>query len=163
MVVFLGVSRYCERMRTVIGYMLTWTTYGTWLQGDRRGYVKDGEVLEGDPVLEAVNRESMGGGAVRFGAREKAVVREAIIRAASMLGQRVYAVAVCSNHVHLVVGSTTTKVGEAARLYKSAGTKAVRKLGREGRIWTKGYDKRFCYNEVDLAARVEYVDGHGEG
>ncbi len=33
-------------MASMIGYMLTWTTYGTWLRGDKRGYVKDGEEPE---------------------------------------------------------------------------------------------------------------------
>jgi len=33
-------------MARMIGYMLTRTTYGTWLQGDKRGYVKDGEEPE---------------------------------------------------------------------------------------------------------------------
>jgi len=27
----------------IIGCMLTWTTYGTWLQEDEKGYVKDGK------------------------------------------------------------------------------------------------------------------------
>jgi hypothetical protein len=29
-------------MSKIIGYMVTWTTYGSWLPGDERGYVKDG-------------------------------------------------------------------------------------------------------------------------
>ncbi len=33
-------------MVRMIGYMLTRTTYGMWLQGDKRGYVKDGEEPE---------------------------------------------------------------------------------------------------------------------
>ena len=31
-------------MAKTLGYMITWTTYGTWLQGDERGYVKDGNI-----------------------------------------------------------------------------------------------------------------------
>jgi len=26
--------------------MVTWRTYGTWLQGTKKGYVKDGEVIK---------------------------------------------------------------------------------------------------------------------
>ena len=33
-------------MARMIGYILTWTTYDTWLQGNKRGYVKDGEEPE---------------------------------------------------------------------------------------------------------------------
>ncbi len=29
----------------MIGYMLTWTTYGSWLQGDERGWRKDGVAM----------------------------------------------------------------------------------------------------------------------
>jgi len=46
-VLFVGVRvsfRFFEDfiLRRLFGYMLTWTTYGTWVQGDRRGFVKDG-------------------------------------------------------------------------------------------------------------------------
>jgi hypothetical protein len=30
-------------MSKTVGYMVTWTTYGTWLQGEKKGFVKDGE------------------------------------------------------------------------------------------------------------------------
>ena len=33
-------------MARMIGYILTWTTYGKWLQRDKRGYVKEGEEPE---------------------------------------------------------------------------------------------------------------------
>jgi len=39
-------------MSEIIGYMLTWTTYGTWLQGDARGYVKNGKILSENKGLE---------------------------------------------------------------------------------------------------------------
>src|SRR5256885_1590364 len=33
-------------MSDPIGYFLTWTTYGTWLPGDDRGWVKEGQGLQ---------------------------------------------------------------------------------------------------------------------
>jgi hypothetical protein len=33
--------------------MITFTTYGTWLQGDERGYVKNGRILPGDETLKS--------------------------------------------------------------------------------------------------------------
>ena len=38
----------------MIAYMVTWTTYGSWLQGDKRGYVKDGQILGGNYNLKTV-------------------------------------------------------------------------------------------------------------
>ena len=34
--------------------MVTWTTYGTWLQGDARGYVKEGKILQGNVKLKEI-------------------------------------------------------------------------------------------------------------
>ena len=44
-----------------LAYFLTWTTYGTWLPGDERGWVADegGDVRPPDPVKERVCRERM--------------------------------------------------------------------------------------------------------
>ena len=42
-------------MAKTLGYMVTWTTYGTWLQGDERGYVKNGKILSENPALKKVN------------------------------------------------------------------------------------------------------------
>src|SRR5438093_2578896 len=35
-------------------WLLTWTTYGTWLPGDRRGFVSEVRVEAGDKVLHNV-------------------------------------------------------------------------------------------------------------
>jgi len=29
-----------------------------------------------------------------------------------------------------------------------------------GRIWTSGYDKRFCFDENELNTRIDYVQRH---
>ena len=40
-------------MSKIVGYMVTWTTYGTWLQGHHKGYVSDGKVLpRNDKLLQ---------------------------------------------------------------------------------------------------------------
>ncbi len=39
--------------------MLTWTAYGSWLQGDKRRYVRKGQTLNPDPLLEAKNKKNM--------------------------------------------------------------------------------------------------------
>jgi len=47
---------YQKIMKRMIGYMVTWTTYGTWLQGDKRGYVKDGKTLAQNDKLKSANQ-----------------------------------------------------------------------------------------------------------
>ena len=44
-------------MPSTLAILVTMTTYGTWLRGDRRGWVDDGEILPPKPLLEAADRE----------------------------------------------------------------------------------------------------------
>jgi len=46
-------------MGNTIATMLTMTTYGTWLRGDKRGWVEDGIIFPPDPVLEIADRARM--------------------------------------------------------------------------------------------------------
>jgi len=70
---------------------------------------------------------------------------------------------VCSNHVHAVVGCDGQDIEEIAGRFKNAGRVALKDVGFEGKVWTRGYDKRFCFDEKDLRARVAYVNKHNEG
>ena len=58
-------------MVNTVGYMVTWTTYVTWLQGDRRGYVKGGLVLGSNEDLHLDNKSRLVKDVLRFGAKEK--------------------------------------------------------------------------------------------
>ena len=97
------ISYYYLFMVKLIGYMLTWTTYGTWLEGDKRGYVKDGVVLPGDEGFEKLGRSKQKGMVVKLPKRYRAIIKEAILNESKRLGQKVYCLVICSNHVHLVV------------------------------------------------------------
>jgi hypothetical protein len=149
-------------MKKIIGYMVTFTTYGTWLQGDGRGYVKDGRELDGNKALLDVNRKAMSGQRVKLGARDKETVGQAILNETRQMKQKVYAILVWSSHVHIVAENTNEQVGKVVGRYKAAATKELRKMGFEGKVWTKGFDKRFCFSERDLRTRVDYVNRHGK-
>jgi len=74
-------------MSKVLGYMLTWTTYGTWLQGDEKGYLRDGEVLAPNKNLYDWNIANMKKEAIRLSARQKEMVKGAIISECEKAGQ----------------------------------------------------------------------------
>ena len=144
--------------------MLTWTTYGRWLQGDGRGYSRDGRVLGRDPGVRRANRDALKGDAVCLSTEERQIVEEAINSEARSLGQKIYAAAVCPRHVHLVLECNSETMETTAARYKRAATAALTSSGFEGKIWTRGYDKRFCFDEKTLRNRIEYVLRHnGEG
>ena len=140
--------------------MATWTTYGTWLQGDKRGYVKNGITLEANAQLEKTNKKLLKHDKIIIPKNLRTIVENAILKEAKAIGQQVYAIAVCSNHVHIVVESTDKRCGYSVGRFKRAATKALREYGFAYKVWTKGYDKRYCYNQNDLETRIEYVQSH---
>ena len=144
----------------VVGYMLTWTTYGSWLQGDRRGWVMDVKIHEGDRRLERVNRRQMCESEFRLNEQQRELVGKAILTEAKKIGQRIYGLAVCCNHVHVAADDVIMVTGRVVSNYKNSAIKELRKIGVEGKVWTQGFNKRFCNNEIEILKKVEYVCGH---
>ena len=140
--------------------MVTWTTYGTWLQSDKRGYVKNGRIFEGDKALLKLCKGLQKNQTVKLTKREKEVVHRAILRESQRIGQNLEALAVCTNHLHLTARPCDKSIERIVSMYKSAATRALRFYGRDGRIWTKGFDKRFCFTEDDLTRKIKYIQNH---
>lgn len=144
----------------MIAYMLTWTTYGTWLQGDERGYCKDGKTLAANPRLYRSNYNSLKQKPVYLSDSQRDIVREGIYREAKRIRQHIYALTVQHNHVHLVLEKTEDTIESAAHRYKRTARHVLRKEGAVEKVWTKGYDKRYCFNQDDLDIKVQYVLNH---
>jgi REP element-mobilizing transposase RayT len=149
-------------MGKTLGYMVTWTTYGTWLRGDERGWRENGTIYEAEQHLKEFDESQMKGEAKKLNNREKAIVKEAICRKAQAMGQKIFAILVWSNHIHVVVGYDERKIEETVLIYKNTATAALKKNGITGKIWGGGYDKKFCFDEKSLRNRIAYVEGHPE-
>jgi len=140
--------------------MVTWTTYGTWLQGDTRGWVKKGNTYQVNRSIEEANKEKIRYPVVRLTKRERDLVQEAILGKARERRQRVCAISVWSNHVHVVLEYDVCPISQVVQAYKNAATVALKKSGFCGRVWTSGYDKRYCFDEEALKSRIKYVNSH---
>jgi len=114
-------------MAKTVGYMVTWTTYGTWLQGNAKGFVTGGEVRGENIALKKSNFGNLKGAAARLGRREKEIVRNAIIEAAKRFEQKILAIAVYSNHVHIVCEYVDIPINVIVGYYKNAGRVALQK------------------------------------
>jgi REP element-mobilizing transposase RayT len=145
-------------MAKTLGYMITFTTYGTWLQGDERRFVKDGITYAANQSLADLNKQNLSKSPVRFSKNHRTIVAKAVFEKADKLNQKILALAVCSNHVHIVVDYAPIPIGKIVRYYKNAAQVALRKVGLTGRVWTKGFDKRYCFDEQALKSRIDYVD-----
>ena len=147
-------------MAKMLGYMITWTTYGTWLQGDKRGYVKNGKIYPGNKSLMQANLQLKLQDAVRLSKIQQKVVRDAIIKEAELRGQSVYTLSVSATHIHIVAEYISRPISNIVAYYKKAARLALKTVGHEGKLWTKGYDKRFCFDRATLEQRIKYVKGH---
>jgi len=144
-------------MAKTLGILFTWTTYGTWLRGDARGWVDEGVVYPANPPLEAADRHRLRYPPFLFPPAQRHEAGVLVGSAVRELDAGVYALHVGSWHVHLVTGYLHVPVGEATRVVKD---RVRRGLGHRRAIWTAGYDKRFCFDRPAVIRRVEYVRQH---
>jgi REP element-mobilizing transposase RayT len=157
-------------------WLLTWTTYGTWLPGDRRGFVSDVRDGPGPEVRhnipgtpydaddEQVRRRAMGnlvGEPVWLTSEQAAIVAEQFRQTAAYRGWSLLAVAVMANHVHLVVGvpgdPDPAKLLHDFKSYASRALKAQGHVPSGGRWWTESGSKRKLLDERAVEAAIAYV------
>jgi hypothetical protein len=149
-------------MAETVGYLITWTTYGSWLQGDKRGYVKKGITYPSKGSLADSNSQRLSKEAVELTKKHRQIAANAISEKAGQLNQKIYALAVTSKHIHIVADYIHKPIGQVVSHYKNAAQVALRKAGLCGRIWTKGFDKRYCFDEQSLRNRICYVESHNK-
>ena len=147
-------------MNDTLAILFTFTTYGTWLRGDERGWIEDGRLMPPDPVLERDDRDRMKGELFLFCKADLhcvgAAIGESLIERKDAL---IYALTVQTWHIHFVIASARHPVADIAKCAKDA----VRwRLRPERRIWTKHYDKRFCFDNATVRDRIAYVERHNE-
>ena len=116
--------------------------------------------MEANAQLEKTNEELLKHDKILIPKTLRKTVENAILKEAEQIGQKVYAIAVCSNHVHIVIEATDERCGYSVGRFKRAATKALREYGFVEKVWTKGFDKRYCYNQNDLETRIKYVQSH---
>ncbi len=147
-------------MQQLIAYMITWTTYGTWLQGDERKYVKDGQTLEPNRSLKKSNLLSLKQQIIKLTPSQRTIVQDAILHEAKRINHKIHAITVCSNHIHIIAENNHTPINQAVSRYKNVATAALKRTGLNTKPWTKGFDKRFCFTEEQLKQKTEYVNKH---
>src|SRR5205823_3549622 len=128
------------RMSDPLAYHITWTTYGTWLPGDARGWVKDGEppaLCEGDPGLEAGMRARMTDDAVVLSDAQRELVEATIRGVVEYRKWGLHALNVRTNHVHLVVTADVHPDTVMEQLKAWCSRRLSEQLGRKRKWWTE--------------------------
>jgi REP element-mobilizing transposase RayT len=157
-------------------WLLTWTTYGTWLPGDDRGFVsnvRDGDGLEvkhntpGTPYdarqrgLAIAARDQMAGEPVWLTSEQATILAEQFRETASYRGWSLLALAIMANHVHLVVGVPGDPEPDTLlRDIKSYGSRRLnQRFGKppSAKWWTASGSRRKLPDRRAVHAAVRYV------
>jgi REP element-mobilizing transposase RayT len=158
-------------------WLLTNTTYGTWLPGDRRGSVTSVRVptsdtriefdLPGEPYVESIPElrqaaiRQMKGPPIYLDLARAEVLAEQFRETARFRNWTILAIAIMRNHWHIVVAapgdpSPAKILGD----FKAWGTRRLtREFGepRSQTWWTDGGSKRILKNTQAVANAVNYV------
>lgn len=156
---------------------LTWTTYGTWLPGDRRGYVSN--TLRDEGVEPKRNRPGTDYTADHEFTRRRAaaiqkypsvwlspyaavVVAESLAEAAADRGWRIVRGAIMANHVHVVLRDVPDDGPGVRRALMGVSRKALTERVNESRPkrwWTAGGSDRYLHDERSILDAIRYVEG----
>jgi REP element-mobilizing transposase RayT len=152
-----------------LAYFITWTTYGTWLPGDKRGWVRAGilGIQNSDPVLEEKARYQMVEDSIVLTIAQRDIVKQTIVSHCRIREWTLHACNARTNHVHLVVSAdhgiddvmNQLKAWCSRKLSDSAGlTKVVAKKAGRRRWFTEGGDKEEIHDEEHLRNAIRYVN-----
>ena len=147
-------------MNDPITSLITWTTYGTWLPGDIRGWRKreSGEQLPRH-LLERWCREQMTGETILLSANDRATVEDTCHEHCEFRGWRLFAVNARSNHVHAVVAANE-KPQKVRDQLKANCTRRLRTQEQPliaRRTWTRGGDCSILNGDDDIENAIVYV------
>ena len=157
-------------------WFLTWTTYGTWLPGDDRGFVSNIDRGDGkghrlnipgiEPAskvrgLESMAREKMAGPPVYLNLEQATALLDQFRETAAYRGWELIVVAIMRNHVHVVVGVSGDPEPETilGSLKSYGGRRLNREFGKResDTWWTKSGSRRRLKTESNVLAAIEYV------
>jgi REP element-mobilizing transposase RayT len=153
-------------------FLLTWTTYGTWLPGDERGWVNAATsgpaepVNKGDVTKLNQSRDRLRDEPVVLNVERRNVVERSIREVCKHRNWRLLAVNVRSKHVHVVVAApehTPERVMNALKSWSSRRlNESFPQLARRN-WWTRHGSTRWINHEDDAQSAIHYVCHQQDG
>jgi REP element-mobilizing transposase RayT len=144
-----------------LAFLITWTVYGTYLQGDERGWRRR---RKGDqtpqPQLAQWRRERLQYPVLLLSREQRLVVEQECQRHCEHRGWRLWEVNARSNHVHAVVSAPGYAGGVVRDQLKANCTRGLREQWTEfcdRQVWTVGGDWDCINSEDELESACVYV------
>jgi REP element-mobilizing transposase RayT len=149
-----------------LAYLLTWTTYGTWLHGDERGSVGRHNNTFRTPTIPAnaprvrLNQSRLRADTLVLTPAIRLVVRDALVEHCPYRNAALHSLNVRTNHVHMVVSIRTNNPRAIAGRFKARATFVLRErglVGADADVWTARGSARYLWNDQSLAQANRYV------
>jgi len=145
-------------------YLITFTTYGTWLHGDIRGSADTEHNEFGSKYLPEktgmVNfeRSKLQNDVVSLNEQQRELTLQSILEVCNTRGWFAHIVHVLSDHVHAVV-SARIEPEKIMTDFKRYATRALKEAGynKVQKYWTRHGSTRYIWANEKLNAVVTYV------
>ncbi len=146
-------------MSEPLAYFLTWTTYGSWLSGDPRGWVESGkfEIQEPDPERLSQARERMTEEKLILDPTQRQKVEEVIRAHCEIRRWLLHAVNARTNHVHVVVTARGVAPETVMSQFKAWCTSRLKEQTARKNWWTEHGSTEWINDEEHLHNAIQYV------
>jgi len=148
-----------------LAFLITWTTYGTWLRGDERGWVQSGEseIQARDDQQQRHERQQMAASSVILNEEQRQIVESTTTAHCVIRHWELHALNVRTNHVHVVVSAPVDpdtvmrqlKAWCSRRLNEHRAASSVRK--KVSKWWTEHGSTKWINDESYLRNAIRYV------
>jgi len=153
-------------MECPIAYLITFTTYGTWLHGDKRGSVNkehnrySSAFVNPNSGLHRKEQIALKNPPFVLKQSQREMVLKDILRVCEFRGWFAHAVHVRSSHIHIVV-SGEEKPEKMMVNFKAYATRAIRKCNNEQttirKYWTRHGSTKYIWTKESLVSTIKYV------
>ncbi|QDT38781.1 transposase [Stratiformator vulcanicus] len=144
-----------------LAYLITWTTYGTWLPGDDRGWVDKGvfRIEEPQPILREDSSARLKEKPLLLSRSQRALIERTIGDHCDHRKWMLHAVNARSNHAHVVVTAAAVPPKKVREEFKAWCTRRLKSEfdAKRTNWWTEGGSGRFINDEDHLEAAIRYV------
>ncbi|MDZ4685610.1 MAG: hypothetical protein SH850_11145 [Planctomycetaceae bacterium] len=145
-----------------LAYFITWSTYGSWLPGDERGWVETGR-----PGIQAPDEErflhtdrNLFFDPVVLTQSQREVVAAAIVDHCAFRSWTLHAKNPRTNHVHVVVTSDLPPEVTRDQLKSWVSRRLNESFGKRQVWWTRYGSTRWIWDETSLEDAINYaIDG----
>ncbi|MFC1759200.1 hypothetical protein ACFL2H_10615 [Planctomycetota bacterium] len=144
-----------------VGYFITWTVYGTFLQGDSRWWRKrNAGEQSAQPLLEQWHRDRLKHDVILLNDDHRKVVDSEIEFHCKKRSWKRWVVNPRTNHVHVVVTASGCSGEKVRDQLKANCTRGIREIDNrfvDRPVWTTKGDVQFLKTDDDLEKAVEYA------